>query len=77
MLLEQLCALLGKVSPGARPTADEVARVPALQDALHPSVHLLQQLWGVLEAIFERHGQSRPISANLGQSRLTSAKLGT
>jgi len=30
--------------------------VPALQDALHPSVHLLQQLWGVLEAIFERHG---------------------
>lgn len=64
-LLEQICALLGRVSPAAAPSADEVARDPVLQDAHHPSVQLLEQLWGVLEAVFARHGSDSKVMEKL------------
>jgi len=64
-LLEQICALLGKVAPGAAPSADEIARDPNLQDARHPAVQLLEQLWGVLDSVFARHGADSKVMEKL------------
>ena len=51
-VLEELCALLRGVSPSSTGGAD----CPQLQDAPHPCVQLLQELWGDLGAVFARHG---------------------
>jgi len=51
-LLDQICSLLREVSPVTGADAD----TPALQDAPHPSVQMLQQIWEVLDAVFSRHG---------------------
>ena len=53
-LLDQICSLLREVSPTETASAD----TPALQDALHPSVQMLQSIWDVLDAVFVRHGSS-------------------
>jgi len=53
-LLDQICSLLREVSPSEAPNSD----TPALQDALHPSVQMLQSIWDVLDAVFARHGSS-------------------
>ena len=47
-LLEELCALLRGVSPSSSPGTD----APQLQDALHPCVQMLLDLWDDLTAVF-------------------------
>ena len=50
-LLEELCALLRGVSPSS-PGTD----APQLQDAPHPCVQLLLELWDDLNGVFAQHG---------------------
>lgn len=64
-LLEQLCVLLGKVAPASAPSSDDIARDPRLQDMHHPAVQLLQQLWGVLDSVFARHGSDSKVMEKL------------
>lgn len=51
-VLEQICALLRGVAPSHIPSD---TRSPG---AAHPSVELLQQLWEVLDAVFQQYGSS-------------------
>ena len=59
-LLEELCALLRDVKPKASDVAQEASEAAlggaALQDMLHPSVTMLNDLWEVFAAVFARHG---------------------
>jgi len=51
-MLEQLCALLRSVSPTAAVGTD----IPGMQDAPHPSIQMLGQLWELLGTVFAKHG---------------------
>jgi len=60
-VLEQLCALLKEV----RPSSTAGTENPQLQDAPHPSVQMLTELWQVLESVFARHGNDSRVMEKL------------
>lgn len=51
--LEQICALLRGVTPSRNASDEQIAASGG-----HPSVQMLQQIWDVLDAVFQRHGTS-------------------
>mmetsp|Transcript_46187 Transcript_46187/g.76370 ORF Transcript_46187/g.76370 Transcript_46187/m.76370 type:complete len:952 (-) Transcript_46187:199-3054(-) len=59
--LEQLCALLRGVSPSQTAATDN----PEMQDALHPCIQMLTQLWQLLETVFARHGTDSRVMEKL------------